>query len=57
MECAKQEWARWFNHHRLLVVIGYIPRVVEYEEAYFWPSGVMNAGLRDGTHIMSSPKT
>ena len=34
VEFATLEWVWWFNHHRLLEPIGYMPPV-EYEEAYF----------------------
>jgi len=34
VEFATLEWVWWFNHHRLLEPIGYVPPV-EYEEAYF----------------------
>ena len=34
VEFATLEWVWWFNHHRLLEPIGYIPPV-EYEEAYY----------------------
>lgn len=34
MEFATLSWGWWFNHHRLLEPIGYIPPV-EYEEAYW----------------------
>jgi putative transposase len=28
------EWVWWFNHHRLLEPLGYVPRA-EYEEAFY----------------------
>ncbi len=34
VEFATLEWVWWFNHHRLLEPIGYIPPV-EHEEAYY----------------------
>jgi transposase InsO family protein len=34
VEFATLEWVWWFNHHRLLETIGYVPPV-EYEEAYY----------------------
>lgn len=34
VEFATLEWVWWFNHHRLLEPIGYMPPV-EYEEAYY----------------------
>jgi putative transposase len=34
VEFATLEWVWWFNHHRLLEPIGYIPPV-EFEEAYY----------------------
>jgi transposase InsO family protein len=34
VEFATLEWVWWFNHHRLLEPIGYIPPV-EYEELYY----------------------
>lgn len=34
VEFATLSWVWWFNHHRLLEPIGYIPPV-EYEEAYW----------------------
>ncbi len=34
VELGTLEWVWWFNHHRLLEPIGYIPPV-EYEEAYY----------------------
>jgi len=34
VELGTLEWAWWFNHHRLLEPIGYVPPV-EYEEAYY----------------------
>jgi transposase InsO family protein len=34
VEFATLEWVWWFNHHRLLEPIGYVPPV-EYEEAYY----------------------
>ena len=34
VEFATLEWVWWFNHHRLLEPIGYLPPV-EFEEAYF----------------------
>jgi putative transposase len=34
MELATLEWVSWFNHHRLLVPIGYVPPV-EAEERYY----------------------
>lgn len=33
VEVATLEWVHWFNHHRLLEPLGYIPPV-EYEQAY-----------------------
>jgi transposase InsO family protein len=35
MELATLEWVVWFNHHRLLEPIGYIPPA-EAEANYFW---------------------
>jgi transposase InsO family protein len=34
VEFATHEWVWWFNHHRLLEPLGYIPPV-EYEEAFY----------------------
>ncbi len=34
VEFATLEWVWWFNHHRLLEPIGYVPPV-EHEEKYF----------------------
>lgn len=34
VEFATLEWVWWFNHHRLLEGLGYVPPA-EYEEAYF----------------------
>jgi len=34
VEFATLEWVWWFNHHRLLEPIGYVPPV-EYEEDYY----------------------
>jgi putative transposase len=34
VEFATLKWVWWFNHHRLLEPIGYVPPV-EYEEAYY----------------------
>jgi transposase InsO family protein len=34
VEFATLEWVWWFNHHRLLEPIGYVPPV-EYEEAFY----------------------
>lgn len=34
MELATLEWVSWFNHHRLLEPIGYIPPA-EAEENYY----------------------
>jgi len=34
VEFATLEWVWWFNYHRLLEPIGYVPPV-EYEEAYY----------------------
>lgn len=34
VEFATLEWVWWFNHHRLLEPIGYVPPV-EFEEAYY----------------------
>ena len=34
VEFATLEWVWWFNHHRLLEPIGYIPPV-EHEEAFY----------------------
>ena len=34
VEIATLQWVWWFNHHRLLEPIGYIPPV-EYEQAYY----------------------
>ena len=34
VEFATLEWVWWFNNHRLLEPIGYVPPV-EYEEAYY----------------------
>ncbi len=34
VELATLEWVWWFNYHRLLEPIGYVPPV-EYEEAYY----------------------
>ncbi|MBA4157008.1 MAG: hypothetical protein H0X65_05980 [Gemmatimonadetes bacterium] len=31
---ATLEWVWWFNHHRLLEPLGYVPPV-EYEEAFY----------------------
>ena len=36
VEFATLEWVWWFNHHRLLEPIGYVPPV-EYEEAFYRP--------------------
>ena len=36
IEFATLEWVWWFNYHRLLEPIGYVPPV-EYEEAYYRP--------------------
>ena len=36
VEFATLEWVWWFNYHRLLEPIGYVPPV-EYEEAYYRP--------------------
>ena len=33
VEVATMEWVHWFNHHRLLEPIGYVPPA-EYEQAY-----------------------
>lgn len=38
VELATLEWVHWFNHHRLLEPIGYIPPVV-YEQAYHQQQG------------------
>jgi putative transposase len=34
VEFATLEWVWWFNHHRLLKSIGYVPPA-EYEEAFY----------------------
>lgn len=34
VEFATPEWVWWFNHHRLLEPLGYVPPV-EYEEAFY----------------------
>jgi transposase InsO family protein len=34
LELATQEWVPWFNHHRLLEPIGYVPPA-EFEDAYY----------------------
>jgi transposase InsO family protein len=34
VEFATLRWVWWFNHHRLLEPLGYIPPV-EYEEAFY----------------------
>ena len=34
VEFATLEWVDWFNHRRLLALIGYIPSV-EFEEMYY----------------------
>ena len=34
VEFATLEWVWWFNHHRLLEPLGYVPPV-EYEEAFY----------------------
>ena len=34
LELAPLEWVAWFNHHRLLEPIGYIP-LAEVEENYY----------------------
>ena len=34
VEFATLQWVWWFNHHRLLEPIGYVPPV-EHEEAYY----------------------
>ena len=34
VEFATLEWVWWFNHHRLLEPIGYIP-LVEHEESFY----------------------
>lgn len=36
VEMATLEWVHWFNHHRLLAPIGYIPPVEA--EANYWQS-------------------
>ena len=38
LELATFEWVSWFNHHRLLEPIGYIPPA-EAEENYYRQSG------------------
>jgi transposase InsO family protein len=38
VEFATLEWVWWFNHHRLLEPIGYVPPV-EYEEAFYRRQG------------------
>ncbi|MCA9565037.1 MAG: IS3 family transposase, partial [Myxococcales bacterium] len=34
VELATLDWVHWFNHHRLLEPIGYVPPA-EYEQAYY----------------------
>ena len=34
VELATLEWVSWFNHHRLLEPIGYVPPA-EFEDAYY----------------------
>jgi putative transposase len=34
VEFAPLEWVGWFNHHRLLEPLGYVPPA-EYEEAFY----------------------
>lgn len=34
VEIATLEWVWWFNHHRLLEPLGYLPPT-EFEEAYY----------------------
>jgi putative transposase len=34
VEFATLYWVWWFNHHRLLEPIGYVPQI-EYEEAFY----------------------
>lgn len=34
VEFATLKWVWWFNHHRLLEPIGYVPRA-DYEEAFY----------------------
>jgi transposase InsO family protein len=42
VEFATLEWVWWFNHHRLLEPIGYVPPV-EYEEAYYRRSEIQTS--------------
>lgn len=44
VEFATLEWVWWFNHHRLLEPIGYVPPV-EYEEAYYRQQEAQNSAL------------
>jgi transposase InsO family protein len=39
IELATLEWVSWFNHHRLLEPIGYIPPA-EAEANYYWQLAV-----------------
>ena len=49
VELATLEWVWWFNHHRLLEPIGYVPPV-EHEEAYYRRQAAPAelAGLKSG---------
>jgi transposase InsO family protein len=42
VEIATLAWVHWYNHHRLLGPIGYIPPV-EYEQAYYQQQGQVAA--------------
>jgi transposase InsO family protein len=35
VEFATLEWVWWFNYHRLLEPLGYVPPADEYEEAFY----------------------
>jgi transposase InsO family protein len=45
VELATLEWGSWFNDHRLLGPIGYVPPV-EYEESYYRVQEALSEPLR-----------
>jgi transposase InsO family protein len=47
VELATLEWVSWFNHHRLLEPIGYIPPA-EAEANYFQRKRVANPSVEIG---------
>ena len=53
VEFATLEWVWWFNHHRLLEHIGYVPPVEREQEYYPEPERPGRAG---GTQLNKSPE-